>query len=225
MESKNDNWIYQIPNAQRFKKHSQTGEEGYLNYILQNVGYGNKFLVDIGAWDGFHLSNTRYFIEEHGYNHLLIDGDNRGNNEVKQEWITKDNVCDIMKKHNCPKEFSLLSYDTDGNDFDIIHALCSEYKPDVIVCEVNGTIPFGISKKIKYNPYHTWNNDDYYGFSYSAGLKLAEMIGYKVVFQNDALNLYMIRKELMVNPNMDIPIYFQHNPYHPHNPIGAWENV
>lgn len=222
---KNDNWISQIPNSQKFKKYSQTGEEGYLKFILDNIkSTSDKFLVDIGAWDGYHLSNTRFFIEE-GYKHLLIDGDNRGNSEVKQEWITKDNVCDIMRKYNCPKQFSLLSYDTDGNDFDIIHALCNEYKPDVIICEVNGTIPYGISKKIAYNEKHNWNNDDYYGFSYDAGLKLAEMIGYRVVFQNDALNLYLVRKDLLADPNLVIPISFVHNPYHPHNPNGIWVNV
>jgi hypothetical protein len=220
----NDNWISQIP-YNKYKKYSQTGEEGYLKYILDNIGYGNKFLVDIGAWDGFHLSNTRMFIESLGYQGLLIDGDNRGNTEVKKEWITKENICQILEKHNCPKEFSLLSYDTDGNDFDIIQEMCRTYRPDLIICEVNGTIPLGISKKIKYNPNHTWNNDDYYGFSFSAGLKLAESIGYKIVFQNDALNLYMVRKDLLSNPESSINLNFQHNPYHPHNPIGIWENV
>ena len=217
----NDNWISQIPHN-KYKKYSQTGEEGYLKYILDNIGYGNKFLVDIGAWDGFHLSNTRMFIESLDYQGLLIDGDNRGNTEVKKEWITKENICQILEKHNCPKEFSLLSYDTDGNDFDIIQEMCRTYRPDLIICEVNGTIPLGISKKIKYNPNHTWNNDDYYGFSFSAGLKLAESIGYKIVFQNDALNLYMVRKDLLKNPESSINLNFQHNP---HNPIGIWENV
>jgi hypothetical protein len=219
----NDNWISQIP-YNKYKKYSQTGEEGYLKFILDNIGHSNKFLVDIGAWDGFHLSNTRFFIENCGYKSLLLDGDNRGNLEVKKEWITKENICSILEKYNCPKEFSLLSYDTDGNDFDIIKEMCQAYRPNLIICEVNGTIPLGISKKIKYNPNHNWNNDDYYGFSFSAGLKLAESIGYKVIFQNDALNLYMVRKELLKNPEL-ISVNFQHNQYHPHNPNGIWEIV
>ena len=220
----NDNWIGEI-HAHKFQKYSQTGEEGYIEFILDNIGYGNKYLVDIGAWDGYHLSNTRYFIEEHGFKKLLIDGNNHGNQEVKQEWITAENVCDILKKYRCPKKFSLLNFDTDGNDFDIISEICYNYSPDLIVCEVNGTIPFGISKKIKYNPQHTWNNDDYYGFSMSAGLKLAEHIGYRIVFQNDALNLYMVRKDLLSNPNREIELNFQHCQYHPHNPNGVWEQV
>lgn len=222
---KNDSWINQIPNSPKFKKYSQTGEEGYLKFILDNVGNNNRFLVDIGAWDGYHLSNTRWFLEELDYKGLLIDGDNRGNLEVKQEWITKDNICSILKKYDCPKEFSFLSYDTDGNDYDIIEAMCSEYRPDVIICEVNGTIPLGVSKKIAYNPNHTWRENDYYGFSFSAGLKLAESIGYRIVFQNDALNLYMVKKELLANPEAPIHIDFHHNQYHPHDPNGVWVNV
>ena len=221
---KNDNWIAKIRNAEKIKKYSQTGEEGVLQFILNQVGYGNNFLVDIGAWDGFHLSNTRFFIEQ-GFESILIDGDNRGNTEVKQEWITKDNICSMLEKYNCPQRFSLLSYDTDGNDFDIIEALCSKYSPDVIICEINGTIPEGISKKIAYNPDHQWNNDDYYGFSFSAGLKLAERIGYRVVYQNDALNIYLVRKDLLENPNVNIEIPFTHNQYHPHNTTGVWVNV
>ena len=217
-----DAWVSMMPNITRFKKYSQTGEEGYLNHIFQNIGFGNKYLVDIGAWDGFHLSNTRYFIEQYGYSGLLLDGDNRGNPEVKQHWITKENILEIMAQYNVSKNFSLLSYDTDGNDYDILETLCSEYKPDVIICEVNGTIPIGVSKKIQYNPNHVWNNDDYYGFSFSAGLKLAESIGYRIVFQNDALNLYMVRKDLLKNPEAHINLNFQHNLYHPHNPTGVW---
>lgn len=224
-EGRADLWIEQMSSLPRFKRYSQTGEEGYLKHILENIGFGDRHLVDIGAWDGYHLSNTRYFIEEYDYRGLLIDGDNRGNSEVQQRWITKDNILDIMREYNVPKNFSLLCFDTDGNDYDILENMCSEYKPDVIVCEVNGTIPLGVSKKIQYNPNHVWNNDDYYGFSMSAGLKLAEKIGYRIVFQNDALNLYLVRKDLLGNPNAQINLNFQHNQYHPHNSTGVWVEV
>lgn len=224
-----DSWVYNINKVPKIQQFSQSGEEGYLEYILDWIHTyhlpDNRFLVDIGAWDGAHLSNTKYFIDKLGYEGLLIDGDNRGNEKVKQEWITKDNVCDILRKYNCPKEFTLLSYDTDGNDFDILLALSKEFRPEVIICEINGTIPLGISKKIKYNENHTWNNDDYYGFSFSAGLKLAELMDYKAVFQNDSLNLYMVRKDLFENPEIIIDIPFEHQQYHPHNTTGLWEII
>lgn len=224
---KNDDWIKEIKNAQKIQKYSQTGEEGYIEFILEKIlpPRTNGFLVDIGAGDGFRYSNSRYFIEEYNFQSLLIDGDSGGNKEVKQAWITRENVLQILEQNNCPKEFDFLSYDTDGNDFDIIKRICRSYKPDLIVCEINGTIPLGVSKKIKYDPSHYHKGDDYYGFSFSACLKLAELIGYRVVFQNDALNAYLVRKELLANPDAEINVPFVHNPYHPHNKNGIWETV
>lgn len=219
-----NNWIKEI-GQYRFKQYSQTGEEGFIQFILDNIGHGKKFLVDIGAGDGQYLSNTKYFIETQGYKGILLDGNSHGNDKVKEVWITKDNIVETLKKYKCPKEFTMLSLDLDGNDFDIIHAICGYYSPRLIVCEINGTIPEGVSKKIAYNPEHTWQNNDYYGFSFSAGLKLAEMIGYKAVFQNDALNLYLVRKDLLDEPEMTIDLNFQHNQYHPHFPNGVWEHL
>lgn len=224
-QTRNDAWIQKLYSMDRFKKYSQTGEEGYIKFILDNIGYGKKrFLVDVGAWDGAHLSNTKWFLDEHGFKGLLIDGDNRGNKEVQQEWITAENIVSILKKYNCPKEFDFLSYDTDGNDFYIMREMMSVFRPRLIVCEVNGTIPLGVSKAIRYNPSHTWNNDDYYGFSFSAGLKLAEQMGYRVIFQNDALNLYMVRKDLLADPD-SIQVPFHHALYHPHNSTREWVEI
>lgn len=219
-----NNWIKEI-GQYRFKQYSQTGEEGFIQFILDNIGHGKKFLVDIGAGDGQYLSNTKYFIENHGYKSILLDGNAHGNSKVKEVWITKDNIVEMLKKYKCPKEFTLLSLDLDGNDFEIIQAICSYYSPSLIVCEINGTIPEGVSKKINYDPSHTWQNNDYYGFSFSAGLKLAEQLGYRAVFQNDALNLYLVRKDLLEEPNMPIELNFQHNQYHPHFPNGNWEHI
>lgn len=219
-----NNWIEQI-HLHRKKIYSQTGEEGFIEFILQNIGDGRKFLVDIGAGDGQHLSNTKYFLEECGYRGVRFDGNNHGNPEVREFRITKDNVCDLMRRYKCPKEFTFLSIDIDGNDYDILHKILTVYEPMLVVCEINGTIPEGVSKKIPYNENHVWNNDDYYGFSFSAGIKLAEAMGYRAVFQNDALNMYLVRKDLLENPDAHINLNFQHCQYHPHNPQGVWEIV
>lgn len=203
-------------------KYSQTNEESYLMDIFNVIGFTNKFLVDIGAGDGVWLSNSKRFLEEFGFTGTLIDGDNRGNENVKQEWITKDNICDILNKYDCPKEFDLLSYDTDGNDYYILDGLLKEFSPRLVICEFNGTIPNGVSKTIEYNPNHTWGNDDYYGFSFEAGKKLAEKHGYKVVFQNDALNMYLVKNELWTN---EVNVTYIPNQYHKHNSTGKWITI
>lgn len=222
MQTKNDLWVGDIKNY-RSKIFSQSGEEGYLEFILNNVGWGlRKYIVDIGASDGTWLSNTKYLAETASAHRLMFDGNNKGNPEVFPAWITAENICSLLKEARCPKEFSLLSFDIDGNDAFVLDAILKNYAPRVIIAEINGTIPFGISKTIKYNPEHTWGEDDYYGFSISAGLKLAEKHGYRIVFQNDSLNAYFVRKDLLVNPEQTIDLNYRHIQYHPHNSTGVW---
>lgn len=233
---KKDDWIYNLPHVNRIRKYSQFGEEGYIRYILNNIGHTDRFLVDIGCWDGwddkndrftYHgfLSNTKYFIDHFGYTGLFIDGNSRGNISIKEEWITRENVRDILNKYNCPKEFTMLSIDLDGNDYYIIKELTKEFRPKLLICEVNRNIPLGISKTIKYDPNFTWKEDDYCGMSYSAALKMADSIGYRIIFQNDSANLYLLRKDLLDNPDMEIPINFQHVITHEHNSEGEWVEV
>lgn len=222
--AKSDEWILRLPYLPLFKKYSQCGEEGILEFILNSIGHGNKKLVDIGAWDGTFLSNTKYFMEERGYSGLLMDGNNHGNTQVKQEWITRDNICDLMAKYGCPQYFSLLSFDLDGNDYDILSSMLKIYRPRVIVCEINTDIPENESKKIKYNSEHIWTNDDYFGFSFAAAQVLARNNKYRIVCQH-AWNLYLVRNDLLLNPDADINVPFQPIRCHAHNSIGEWEDV
>jgi hypothetical protein len=66
--------------------------------------------------------------------------------------------------------------------------------------------------------------DDYYGFSFEAGKKLAEKYGYNVIFQNDNINLYMVAQEYV---DMDgVPdVKYEKKISFPHNPHGKWVNV
>ena len=61
------NWIEQLYEIPTWKKYSQCNEECYVEHILNNLPKVNNTIVELGAWDGFHLSNTRYFIEKYGY--------------------------------------------------------------------------------------------------------------------------------------------------------------
>lgn len=189
-------WEKNIGNIEKWRNHSQSGEEAYIDYILSNLPEKGKHLVELGAWDGYHLSNTRFLIER-GYTHLLVDGDNRGNEEVKQHFILENNILDILEKYETPEEFDLLCVDLDGNDLYIIDKILSKYKPSLIVAEFNPIFQPHESKVIAYDESHTWGDDDYYGFSFLAGLKLAEKNGYACVYQNDSLNMYFVRKDFL----------------------------
>ena len=206
------NWINELYTLPKWKKYSQCHEECYLDHILKNVPSCDKMILELGAWDGYHLSNTRYFIEQ-GYKALLIDGDNHGNEEVAQHFIDRENVLKLLDSYNLPAQFDLFCIDLDGNDIYILEQVLLKHKPNVIIAEFNPIWGVGDSVTIPYNPEHTWSNDDYYGFSFDAGLKLAEKFGYTCIFQNDNLNMYFVENECLAKSlNIDVADIPSHVP-------------
>jgi len=193
-------WINEIEKY-RFRKFSQYGEEGYLKFILSNIGTTNKFLVDIGANNGTYLSNTKIFRTE-GWQSALIDGQEfRG---VHQHYVTVENVNRLLRQYGTPEEFDLLSIDIDGNDYWILQQILTAFRPRLIISEYNSE--FTDSRTIEYDPEFYFKATDYYGYTFEAGLKLADKFGYRVIFQNANLNMYYLRKDLLDDPDMKIDV-------------------
>lgn len=216
------NWIENLYHLEKWKKHSQANEESYLKHILDNIDKKTKYLVDIGAWDGYHLSNTRYFLEEEGYRGILIDADGRGNSQVKEHFVTKENIISILKKYKCLKEFDLLCIDVDGNDIYILDEILTYYSPKLIIAEFNPIFKKGESFTITYDENHSWGGDTYYGFSFSAGMKMAEKNNYTCIFQNDDLNMYFLRNDLLNGLSVPEVNYNEGAIYHPYSTKNTW---
>jgi len=113
-----------------------------------------------------------------------------------------------------------LCVDIDGNDLYIIEKILTKYKPSLIVAEYNPIWDANQSKTIKYNPSHTWSNDDYYGFSFLAGKKMAEKYGYTCVFENDSLNMYFVRDEYLEGIKPEVT--YKQTFYHPRSSKTDW---
>lgn len=227
------NWIRELHNIPVWKKYSQSGEEAYITHILDNIKPKEKIIVELGAWDGFHLSNTRHFIEQ-GYSAFLIDGDNRGNHEVHQYYVTKENVNPIFSFLGVPASFDFLNIDLDGNDYYILDEILKSYNPSLIVAEFNPIFRPDQACSIEYNPDHVWQENDYYGFSFAAGLKLAEKHQYTCIFQNADLNMYFVcNKVLAESLGVDIeqvqnhvpPVTYNVQHYHPSSNRTDWITV
>jgi hypothetical protein len=219
--NQNDNWVKNLHTLTTWRKYSQTNEECYIAEILKNIPSCGKHIVELGAWDGYHLSNTRYFIENLEYTALLIDGDNKGNTEVKEHFITKENILPILKSYKTPIKFDFLCIDLDGNDLYVLEEILKQYEPSLIVAEFNPIWQPHESKVITYDEKHTWNNDNYYGFSFMAGCLLAKKYGYRCIFQNDSLNMYLVKEEYVKDiPNTEVQYAVAH--YHPASHKTTW---
>lgn len=174
------------------KDYSQYGESIVLKNIFDTIGTINNYGVEFGAWDGFHLSNLRMFLEM-GWDGLQIDGLKGENKEIKKEFITKDNINLIFDKYNVPKKFDLLSIDIDGNDYWVWKEL--EYYPNVVIIEYNCHFDMKTSCALEYDENSVWDGSYAFGASLSAFINLADKKGYYLYKEHGYVNLIFIKKE------------------------------
>lgn len=197
------NWIERLPEVTGKDPYSQNGEGIILEYIMDNIyGSGEHSIMDIGSGDGFILSNSRY-LRNIGWGCELIDKDyGRGTGFL----VTKENILQFKAR-----ECDVVSIDIDGNDFWVLDSMLKNgFEPSIIIAEFNAM--YTDSRAIRYNPDHVWAGDSYYGFSFKAGEKLAELHGYKVIFQIADMNMIMVRADLIEGLEIP-PVTFKQNDY------------
>lgn len=162
--------------------YSQFDEDQTIEEIFQEIGTTNKFFVDIGAKDGVHFSNTRK-LEDEGWSGIKIDKLEFPG--VIQEMITRENVNEVLKKHNVPVSFDFLSLDIDGNDYYVWEEL--RFVPRVVCIEYNQSI----DDQFPYDPEFVWKNDKNFGTSMRLMDELAKKKGYRKHYSNIA-NIFYI---------------------------------
>ena len=131
--------------------HSQDGEDGIVEYILEQLPHASKWCVEFGAWDGQYLSNTLHFVSGKGFSSVLIEADPIKFETLKERMKPYSNCYCInalvedsgpnrldllLSKTPIPKSFDLLSIDIDGDDYYVWESI-KYYTPSVVVIEIN----------------------------------------------------------------------------------------
>jgi len=195
------NWVVSMKEVAkkqrgRPKKYAQGNEELYIRHILATIGDG-KFIVDLGAKEGFNQSTAKYFTEK-GYKGLFIDSDeNETSSEVKKHKIFSGNIIPLLRTYKCPKTFDLLNIDLNGTDYWVLKAVLENYKPRLIVAEFNASIENGKSITIPDDYNFEWKGDDFYGFSFEAGKRLGQEFGYTIVHQENNMNMFLVSNDYL----------------------------
>lgn len=196
-----------MENFIEFRKsvHSQFGEDGIIEQIFKTVDPGDKLCVELGAWDGIHLSNTRKLIEENTWKAVLIESDPKKFESLKNncsgfnlatpilKTAQANNFNQILNDAGVPKDFSLLSLDVDGDEYLLWKSLV-KFRPRVVLVESNYTFPFNVE------------------FVQKRGLKignsalslvlLGKQKGYRLVCYN-VINCIFVREDML--PSCDWP--------------------
>ena len=196
-----------------FRVFSQFGEDGILQYLINNLDIKNKIFVEFGVED-YQESNTRFLVVNDYWNGLIIDASEENIKLIKEDkiyyasnikaipsFITRKNINYLIESNNIVGEIGILSIDIDGNDYWIWEAI-NIINPNIVIVEYNSQ--FGPYAKVS-TPYKSdfvrginGKHMSYYGASISALTYLGFKKGYSLVASNSAgNNLFFVRDDLI----------------------------
>src|SRR5712691_4788550 len=134
-----------------------------------------RTVVDIGAGNGVRWSNSYALVLE-GWNALGIEADPHKYDLLRQVYrrfpnakacnrrVQPDSINSLLESFAIDQNFSILCLDIDGNDYWILDAILSSFRPRLIVTEINEKIPPPIRFVVKYDPAFRLRHH-FYGYS------------------------------------------------------------
>lgn len=199
-----------------FKVFSQWGEDGIIQFLIRQIEIPNKIFVEFGVED-YTEATTKFLLINDNWNGLVMDSSKSNIDFIKKDslfwkhdlkavcnFITKDNINQLISDNIEEKDIGILSIDIDGNDYWIWKAI-NVVEPRIVVCEYNGifgcehfiTVPY----EDNFNRSRKHYSHLYWGASLPALCFLAEQKGYVFVGCNsNGNNAFFIRKDICLLP-------------------------
>jgi len=196
LEKKNDS---ENINDHELKIFSQFGEDGIINYLINKIQIKNRTFIEFGVED-FEEANTRFLLEARNWKGLIFDSSNNNINKIKKkdyywrynliakkEFVTAENINELIENNLKNEEIGLMSIDVDGNDYWIWKSL-EVVRPKIIVIEYNARFGSNEAVVVPYNKNFdrivAHHSTIYFGASLKALYKLAKLKNYSLVATN-----------------------------------------
>ncbi|HEV2915714.1 MAG TPA: hypothetical protein VGX92_20705 [Pyrinomonadaceae bacterium] len=203
--------IYDDIHETEFKVFSQFGDDGIIQYLINNTEIEERAFIEFGV-ENYTESNTRFLLINNNWKGLVIDGSSAHIEYIKSDsiywrheltavhsFIDKENINEIIAGQGFTGALGILSIDIDGNDYWIWECIVG-VEPVVVIIEYNSVFGVNHAITIPYDP--TFNRTKahpsnlYWGASLKAMCRLAEKKGYAFVGSNSSgNNAYFVRKD------------------------------
>lgn len=193
-----------------FRVFSQFGDDGIIQYLVELLGVTPHTFVEFGVAD-YREANTRFLLEFSNWRGLILEGSEacvraiksdavmwRHDLTVRQAFIDRDNINDLISDAGLSGPLGLLSIDIDGNDYWVWEAITA-VDPVIVVVEYNSAFGPRQPVTVPYDPQFARSDAHYsllyYGTSLAALCLLAERKDYAFVGCNSAgNNAYFVRR-------------------------------
>jgi len=196
-----------------FKVFSQWGEDGILQFLVNNLRIANRTFIEFGVED-FSESNCRFLLMKDYWQGFVIDGSQANiarlrsayyfwqyRLQARASFITRENVASLLDESGFDKELGILSVDIDGVDWHVLQAL-QAWRPAILVVEYNDAFGHGRPVTVPYDPAFVraekHYSNQYWGANLPAFCHLADQRGYGLVGINGvASNAFFVRRDLL----------------------------
>lgn len=195
--------------SQEFSVFSQNGEDGILLSLFNEINFESYTAVEFGTGNGREC-NTANLILNYGLKTLLLEGDKSKALSAQKyyknypvsvvhEFLTRDNINDLISDNGFSGKIDLLSVDIDGNDYWLWQAI-DVIKPRVVVVEYNAS--FGQERALtvpydpKFNRFNYHKTGLYHGMSLAAAVKLGRNKNYHYIgCDSMGVNAFFVDKD------------------------------
>lgn len=194
-----------------FSVFSQFGDDGIIQWLIQNLDIPNKTFIEFGVED-FSESNSRFLMMNDNWSGFVMDGSELNIKILKSSYyywkydlackavfITKDNINNLIEEQKFHREVGLLHIDIDGNDYHIWKEI-DVIEPIIVIVEFNGIFgkdrPLSViydENFIRSNAHHS---NLLFGSSIKSLYELALEKGYSFIGCNSGgNNAYFVRND------------------------------
>jgi hypothetical protein len=205
----------------RRQGYSHQSEESILNKHIADLLPVNhsRTAVDIGAGNGVRWSNT-YSLFLNGWKGIGIEADSRKFVQLQRayknlpnvvacnEAADAHNIVSLLKSAGTEHDFGVLSLDIDGNDYWVLKAILREFRPQLIVTEINEKIPPPLRFLLKETP-NPQLRHHFYGYSIAVLEDLCAEFDYGVL-ELEYNNAFIAPRELKAGRFVDVATAYEH---------------
>ena len=186
-------------NEVEMKIFSQNGEDGIIDYLINQLNIEKPKFLEIGIGD-YSESNTRFIYERTSPKGMVVDCINDLEKKIKKKvkvWkgdliiinkeINSSNALQLLNKDNMLNDLDLFSIDIDGIDYWILEQLPKHFSK-IVVLEYNPT--FGFDLEVTVPNTSNFNRSKYhysnlcFGMSFKAAMNLMNKKGFYFIGSN-----------------------------------------